>query len=130
MTVITAQYKNFVSPPGPFTLVTVGDPSGTQVIPDQVAQVDSAADRTVLPQSCVDRLGLAPIRHIQLAGFGGTPHSYPVFLVLLALPNFSAITLEVVAHPDEPWVLLGRDVMNRYKVLLDGPSLEVSILEP
>lgn len=30
--------------------------------------------------------------------------------------------LAVVAHAGEQWVLLGRDVLNSYRVLLNGPN--------
>ncbi len=36
-------------------------------------------------------------------------------------------TIEVVASPGESWVLLGRDVLNSYRALLDGPQLAVEI---
>jgi hypothetical protein len=33
----------------------------------------------------------------------------------------------VVASSGEPWVLLGRDVLNAHRLLLDGPHLTLEI---
>jgi hypothetical protein len=35
-------------------------------------------------------------------------------------------TVEVLAA-DEPYVLLGRDILNRYRVVLDGPKQKLEI---
>jgi hypothetical protein len=50
--------------------------------------------------------------------------SYPVQLAIHTLP---ALTVEVVASAGEPWALLGRDVMNAYRMLLEGPQSFVEI---
>lgn len=126
---ISTGYQSFVSPPGPFAVVTVSNVDGSVTIPNRVAQLDSAADRTVFPQSLIDALGTAASGAVILAGFGGTPTTCLLYEVLLALPSFSTIRLEVIAHADEPWVLLGRDVLNRYVVTLDGQALRLTIAE-
>jgi predicted aspartyl protease len=126
---ITALYLGVIQPPGPFASVTVTDPASGQSVPDQAAQLDTAADRTVLPERIVNQLGLVPVRHIALVGFGGVPALFPVFPVTLVLPTLTPISVEVTAQADEPWILLGRDVLNRYKVLLDGPNSRLTITE-
>ena len=35
--------------------------------------------------------------------------------------------IRVVASRDEPYVLLGRDVLNGHRVILDGPRLHLEI---
>lgn len=129
MKAISTGYQSFVSPPGPFAIVTVSNVPSSVTVPDRVAQVDSAADRTVFPQSLIDALGVAPSGALALLGFGGTPTTCLLYDVVLALPSLSAIRLEVIAHADEPWVLLGRDVLNRYVVTLDGPASRLTIAE-
>ena len=126
---ISTGYQFHVLPPAPFASVSVRTPDGAAAVTNLPAQVDTAADRTVLPQSVVDGLALVPIRQIQLIGFGVVPASFPVYLVTLALPTFAPISVEVTAAAGEPWVLLGRDVLNRYAVTLDGPNLRLTISE-
>lgn len=129
MKTISTGYQSFVSPPGPFAVVTATNLLGSIAIPDRVAQVDSAADRTVFPQSLIDDLGATATGAISLLGFGGTPSTCLLYEVLVALRSLSAIRVEVIAHADEPWILLGRDVLNHYKITLDGPSLRLVIEE-
>jgi predicted aspartyl protease len=130
MTAIATRYQHFLSPAAPFAIVAVEDLSGSAQVANCPAHIDTAADWTVLPQSVVDQLGIVPNRTIQLMGFGGVPANYPVFEVRLTLPTFKPIVLEVTAHKDEHWVLLGRDVLNRYKTTLDGPGQMLTIEEP
>jgi hypothetical protein len=50
--------------------------------------------------------------------------SYPVQVAIHDLP---AQTLEVVGSAGESWLLLGRDVLNARRLLLDGPQLVLEI---
>lgn len=64
-------YNRQVSPPGPFVHVTLmrpGDSSSN--IRDVPAQIDTAADITVLPQRLVDELGLVQLDEMTIGGFG------------------------------------------------------------
>lgn len=130
MNSIKTTYLSAVSPPGPFVSVGVAKRDGSAVVPNCGAQVDTAADWTVLPQPLADRLGLTPTREVELTGFGGIPSRCPVFEVWVMFPTFQPVLIEVTAKANEPWILLGRDVLNRYQILLDGPALQVTITEP
>jgi hypothetical protein len=50
--------------------------------------------------------------------------SYPVQMTIHSL---APQLLEVVASAGETWVLLGRDVLNAHRLLLDGPGLVLEI---
>ena len=52
---------------------------------------------------------------------------YPVFVVTLAIQGLPGRLIRVVAHPDEPYVLLGRDVLNAHRIVLDGPNLRLEV---
>jgi len=51
----------------------------------------------------------------------------PTYPLRLAIHDLSYITIEVVASSGESWVLLGRDVLNTYRLVLDGPRLGLEI---
>jgi hypothetical protein len=70
------------------------------------------------------------VREVRVEGLDGAIVLLPTFLVELAVDGLSAITVEVLASQGEPTVLVGRDVLNRYRVLLDGPAERVTITEP
>jgi predicted aspartyl protease len=127
---IKTVYLPAVTPPALFVSVAVANRDGSIIIRDSAAHLDTAADWTVLPQRLIAQLGSVPTREVELTGFGGAVVKCSVFEVWLTLPTFKPVLLEITAHPNEPWILLGRDMLNRYQVLLDGPSQALQIQEP
>ncbi len=120
-------YNRQVEPPEPFVHVSLGRPSDGPSLDDLPAQIDTAADRTVIPGGLVTRLGLVPLDELPVAGFGGQ-----VLLVLTSLVNLSirgqiSRQIEVIAHEGEPYILLGRDVLNHHRIVLNGPGLALEI---
>ena len=130
MSKVGLQYYAVPQPPAPYVNLTAsaagaGGP-GIRI----PAQVDTGAFKTVIPASLVASLGLLQVRELPVEGLGGTPVLLPTFLVEIAIDGLAVITVEVLASPGEPVVLLGRDVLNRYEISLNGPGLILTITEP
>lgn len=116
-------YNTQVRPPAPFVHVTIGRPlAEADVVENVPAQLDTAADMTVVPWQIVDRLGLVQLNEVPAIGFGGHIVNVPTFLVQLTIRQFGPMVVPVLSSRDEPVVLLGRDVLNNYRVILDGPE--------
>ncbi len=126
---MTARYPYIqdLHPPAPFVHVTLRVLGGEREIANLPAQVDTGADRAVLPLSAVESLGLVQLDTIQIGGFGGVEQSVPTYAVLLGLRQFPPVLVEVLASKAEKWVLLGRDILNRHRCTLDGPGLTTEI---
>jgi hypothetical protein len=120
-------YNAQLSPPAPFILITLRNPVSGDEAKDVPAQPDTAADRTLLPLAVVQALALPAIGSIPIGGVGGTVSIMTVYAVLLGVHTLPQRLIEVVAHPDESWVLLGRDVLNTHRLVLDGPQLALEI---
>jgi predicted aspartyl protease len=86
------------------------------------AQVDSGADRTVVPATVVEQLELTPVRKLSVAGLGGDIQLLDTYLVAIRLRELKDNVLEVLSAEHEPFVLLGRDVLNNLRIILDGPN--------
>jgi hypothetical protein len=125
--VIRYTYVPNFQPPAPFVHVRLRNPVSGDEVRDVPAQLDSAADRTVLPDAVVKSLNLPRVGVMTFAGFGGVSFSLPVYAVLLAVHDLPVQPFQVTAHPEENWVLLGRHVLNGYPILLDGPRLAVEV---
>jgi hypothetical protein len=125
--VIRYSYVHQIQPPAPFVYVTARNPVTRAEQRDVPAQLDPAADRTLLPDSLVQALALPQIGSIPIAGVGGVVQTMSSYLLQLAIHNLAAQTVEVVASAGEAWVLLGRDVLNAHRLVLDGPQLFVEI---
>ena len=120
-------YNTQKSPPAPFIYVMLANPAGTKQLEQVPAQIDTGADRTVIPWEVVLQLELVPIREKLVESLGGETSNLTTFLAQLAVhrPPFRA--WEVFGAKGEPYVLLGRDILNAYRILLDGPGLAVEM---
>jgi hypothetical protein len=96
----------------------------------QPALIDPAADRTVLPGKTIDALGLVEDGHLHFQGFTSEIVKLPVFLVELRLHDFPPVRLRVAFGEREPFILLGRDLLNVYRIVLDGPQQFLEIVLP
>ena len=50
----------------------------------------------------------------------------PTYRVYVSIRDLRSVPVSVAAA-DEPFVLLGVDVLNHYRILLDGPNLSIEI---
>ena len=125
---IRYNYSRQLKPPAPCVYVSIARPDDLERVVDNVAaQLDTGADMTVVPSSFVERLQLVPLDQLLITGFGGHIRRVPTYLVSLSFHPFAPIMLRVLGGRNEPIILLGRDVLNRHRVLLDGPNLVVEI---
>jgi hypothetical protein len=124
---IRYRYNEQMSPPAPFVHVTLRCRETGKESADLPAQIDPAADRTAIPGMLVGQLGLVPLDELPVGGFGGQVLLLPTYRVELSLRSMQPVVIEVIAHPQEPVVLLGRDLLNRYRIVLDGPRLALEI---
>ncbi len=127
---IRYRYADQLKPPAPFVNVSLRCPgTGTQLdaLP---ALLDPAADRTVLPARIIESLGLVEDGRSLFQGFAGDIAELPTFLSEIQVHDLAPLLVRVVLGPSEPFILLGRDVLNAYRILLDGPQLAVEIHAP
>lgn len=84
------------------------------------AQLDTGADRTIIPQAVADHLQLRADDDIQYQAVDGTIGTLWTYRMILRLRSFRPIFLTAAASRHEPHVLLGRDFSNKYLIVLDG----------
>ncbi len=125
--VIRYLYNMQVQPPAPFVLLSLRNPADGRELRGVPAQIDSAADLTVMPDQTVQALGLSETGRTLIAGLGGTTFSARAYVVHLGVHDFPTQPVKVVSSADEPWVLLGRDVLNSRRFVLDGPGLALEV---
>jgi hypothetical protein len=120
-------YVTQLQPPAPFINLTLSNPVTGASITNVPAQLDTAADRTLIPDSVARQLDLPQIGSVPIGGVGGTLQQMPTYPIRVSIHDLPELTIEVVASPGETWVLLGRDILNGHRVLLDGPNLALEL---
>jgi hypothetical protein len=86
------------------------------------ALIDTAADRTILPASLVRSLGLVEDGRMLFQGFASNVVELPIFRAEVQIHDRPAVKVRAALSEREPYILLGRDVLNTHRILLDGPQ--------
>jgi hypothetical protein len=118
---------NRFTPPAPVALVVIRHPDSGEGVADVPMLIDSGADATLLPKSAVASLGIASTgERYQLVAFDG------------ALSESEAVRADLVFMGrrfrgrfliiDAEAGVVGRDVLNHIRILLDGPALSWDVL--
>jgi predicted aspartyl protease len=124
---IRYNYNQQLTPPAPFVHVTLKCVETGKQLPDLPAQLDTVADYTVVPAAIAEALQLVPMSEMPVSGFGGHIIYLFTYRLELSVRGFPVIVEEVISHPAEPFVLLGRNILNRYRIVLDGPNLVLEL---
>ena len=118
-------YDKSYDPPAPVVQVRLLAP-GSQEWLEVSALLDSGADITVVPAGAVERLRLPSTGATDVQGFASGTQRTPTFTLRFTLGQERSWLDEVVAW-DEPYAILGRGVLNHWRVTLDGPRGIVTI---
>ena len=124
---IRYRYAQHLGPPAPFVNLTLTCPQTRSRVADLPAQIDTGADRTVLPGRVVLQLGLVEDGRLLFQGFAAEVVELPIFLVEVHIHDLPPIMVRAALGEHEPHILLGRDVLNSHRILLDGPQLALEI---
>jgi len=107
--------------PVPFAELTVGSDESRTVF-TLWAQLDTGADRSVIPASLAEDLGLSVFGEAEFQTADGFLTTLRLYQVTLTIEPFEAELVTVAASENEPHMLLGRDVSHRFRVVLEGPT--------
>ncbi len=91
------------------------------------AKIDTGSDMTAVPETAATLLDLRKAGELVAEGFDGRRRMLAVYAARLELPSGERVRLNVLTIPAD-YVLLGRDVLNLLRLLLDGPALALEIL--
>jgi predicted aspartyl protease len=115
------------TPAVPSVLLNLAHPVTGQRVENVAALADTGADQTVIPERVVEALGLLQLDQEVVRGFDGGSQILPTYLVQLQIRDLTPVEVEVIASGRVPNAVVGRDVLNRYTIVLDGPGLVLSI---
>jgi predicted aspartyl protease len=116
------RYNHQVNPAAPFVHVSLQALEGTAEVVELPAQLDTAADITVVPEILVLHARLVLFGTMEVAAFGGIVTTVRTFLARVQIRGEKAVVIKVVSSAHEPHILLGRDILNSHRIVLDGPG--------
>ncbi len=91
-------------------------------------KIDTGASHTVIPDYLVNTLHLKKTRETVVKTVSGMESTHYNYFVSIQIGNIKFDRFEVVAMPKE-YVLLGRDLINLWKLEIDG-EFETYSIEP
>ncbi|MDP2976549.1 MAG: retropepsin-like aspartic protease, partial [Anaerolineales bacterium] len=107
--------------PAPVAYVTLPHPATGASLSDVPMLMDTGADVTLLPRDVAEQLGIEPVagRVYELQGFDGETKLAEVVRLELAFlgRKFTGQFLLI----DQPFGIMGRNILNAVALLLDGP---------
>jgi predicted aspartyl protease len=122
------QYLDENYPPMPALEIRLGYPEEALRLGPVVAILDTGADGTIVPQDWLDRISAPLVDEVRVRGHWGDWRIARVFTVDLGIGDLLLPGIEVVGDEEEDEAILGRNVLNRLKLLLDGPQRLTELL--
>lgn len=92
------------------------------------ALIDTGADMTAIPHTAVKRLRLYAVGQIEVEGIHAQVETVDIYTVRLSIANLPVREIEVVPT-EQPFVILGRDWLAPYYLLLNGPENSFQLSE-
>lgn len=85
------------------------------------ALVDTGSDMTAIPDTTIQRLRLYSVGRMEVEDIHARVTTVNIYTVQLAVAGQSAREIEVI-QTEQPFVILGRDWLENYCLLLNGPE--------
>lgn len=116
-------------PPMPVCTIYLGAGGEEPPLGPLEALIDTGADITIVPMTYLRQLGVYPLRQSMARSIWGDRRSVHVYAVSLKLENLYIRALQVLGDEQGDEIVLGRTILNRLHLVLDGPAAITEILE-
>lgn len=118
-------YSRQFQPPAPFLEIRVAATAQSRpaIVP---ALVDTGSDVTSIPLTVAQALGLPPLGSVRVEGVTEDQIRRETFQAFVSFGTGEPESFDVVGW-HEDIALLGRDILNKYILTLDGPNLTFTI---
>ena len=123
------KYDATFDPPAPTLLVKIINPQIPEKEIENKALLDSGAYMTVIPDDLVEGLELLPASEVEVEGYKEGKQKHPTYFINIAFKDSLFSYMEVIAVKRK-YVLIGRDILNQTKLVLDGKNLIFEVSDP
>lgn len=124
--------SSMFSPPAPVLLAEWRSPAHPQTSnPERLpVLIDSGVDCCAIPQSLIDNLHLCQVAECKAGGYDDKEEDLPtkpIYSVHLTIPPLQSLIVEVIPKVSRDYAVVGRDIINKWLLILDGPKLKASL---
>lgn len=93
------------------------------------AFVDTGADATIVPMEIIRQVRASVVTLKTVRGYTEGRRTVRTYLVDIEIGALTLPGVEVVGDDATHEILLGRDVLNKLRLLLDGPRQHIEVLK-
>ncbi len=116
-------------PPIPVCEVFLGPGGSDPTLGPLEAVIATGADVTVIPLEYLRQVGAKRVSQGRARSLWGDSKTVDVYAVALTLNGLRITALQALADNRSNEIVLGRFVLNRLKIILDGPAAITEITE-
>jgi predicted aspartyl protease len=122
-------YSSQHFPAAPVVDIGLGAPGTTPTLGPLKAFVDTGADATLIPTEYLRQVGARKVDQAVLRSQWGERHPVSLYAVAMEISQHHFAAAWVVGDEVGSEVVLGRNVLNRLRLLLDGPAAMTKVLD-
>ena len=122
-------YSPEYTPPAPIIQVRFGAPEESPKVGPFQALIDTGADMTLAPKAILLDVGAPSLFEAQLSSQWGELHNTVVYLIDVYIGELKLVGVHIAAEENAEEIILGRNVLNKLPLLLDGPKQFAKILD-
>lgn len=122
-------FSHALYPPAPALEVRLLNPISRQRTSYQHAILDTGSDITVVPGNLIYFLEVKSFRQQQVLGLWGGKAMVDLYYVNFEIDGSLFTRIEVIGSDAESEILIGRNLSNQLRLLLDGPAQTVEVVD-
>ena len=122
-------YRTDYQPPIPVLSVRLYSPVTDRHSGPMLAILDTGSDASIVPWRYLHQIGAEETAPGWLVTVTGERQAVALYFVDMHLDHEVAPGMRVIADENGEDVILGRDFLNRFPILLDGPIQQVTVLD-
>lgn len=122
------EYSSRYTPAAPVCEIYLGRAGQPTILGPLTALIDTGSDMTIIPAAYLTQLQAKRVSRGRARSIWGDSRVVDIYMVSFALHSLQISTLQVLADDQAEDVVIGRRVLSRFKLVLDGPSAMTEIL--
>ena len=123
------EYSSNYYPLAPICQIYLGLGGSQPTLGPLEALMDTGSDMSIIPIDLLKQIGAKRISRGRARSVWGDARSVDIYIIALALEDLQISTLQVLADDQGHEIVIGRPVLNRLKMILDGPAAQIEIVD-